>query len=138
MSRWMSFDYGTKHTGIAVTDPLKLIASALDTVHTQDLFDFISKYLEQESVERFVVGEPLHPDGQPIQPIYGHVLGFKRKLAKLYPDIEVVFQDESHSSIEAREIIQMSGGKKKLKDKHYIDQVSAALILQQHMEKEGI
>ena len=93
LTRILSIDYGTKKTGIAVSDPLRIIATGLDTVPTNELFDFLEDYFNREPVGTIVIGEPLHPDGNPAQ-IHHLVVGFKRKLAKLYPEKEIVFQDE--------------------------------------------
>ena len=89
----MGIDYGTKKTGIAVTDTLQIICTGLNTVPTSDLFSFIKTYVEQEEVEKIVVGMPLHEDGNPAQIAY-LVVGFIRKIRKLYPAIEVVEWDE--------------------------------------------
>jgi len=138
MARWMGIDYGFKKTGIAVTDPLKIIASGLTAVHTSELFDFIATYLEKEEVAIFVVGEPLHPDGNPL-PVHQQIVGFVRKLRKLYPEKEVVMQDERYTTLEAKEIIRMSGAKKKkLKDKMLVDKIAAALILEEYMKEQGL
>lgn len=135
MARILSIDYGTKRTGLAVSDPLQIIASGLDTVATNELFDYIKKYLEAEDVETIVVGDPKYPDGNPAQ-IAHLVLGFIRKLRKLYPDIEVVTQDERYTSEDAKRIILQSGvNKKKRRDKGLVDKISAVLILQDYMEE---
>lgn len=134
MTRILSIDYGTKKTGLAVSDPLRIIASGLDTVPTSQLFDYLENYLSKEPVGTIVIGEPLYPDGQPAQ-IHHLVVGLKRKLAKRYPDIEIIFQDERYTSEEAKEIIRNSGvKKKKRRDKNLVDKVSAVLILQDYME----
>ena len=134
MPRILAIDYGTKKTGLAVSDPLQIIATGLDTIATQDLYDFLAAYLAEEVVETIVIGEPLHADGNPAQ-IHHLVVGVKRKLEKRYPDIKVVFQDERYTSEAAREIIRQSGlKKKKRKDKTLVDKVSAMLILQDYME----
>lgn len=135
MARIMGIDYGTKKTGIAVTDSLQIICSGLDTIPTLSLYDFIKKYLETEEVEKIVVGMPLHEDGNPAQ-IAHLVVGFIRKLRKLYPAIEVVEWDERGSSKAAKEVILLSGTKKsKRRDKSLVDKIAAALILQDYMEQ---
>lgn len=134
MPRILAIDYGAKRTGLAVTDPLQIIASGLDTVATREVEEYLKRYLEQEEVETIVVGEPFYPDGQPAQ-IHHLVIGFVRKLKKLFPDIEVVTHDERYTSEEARQIILQSGArKKKRRDKSLVDKVSAALILQDYLE----
>ena len=130
----MAIDYGTKRTGLAVTDPLQIIANGLDTVPTSTIFDYLTDYLSAEEVETIVVGEPMHLDGNPAQ-IAHLVVGFVRKLKKLFPDVEVVTHDERFTSEEAKKIILMSGAKKKKRrDKALIDKVSAVLILQDYLE----
>jgi putative Holliday junction resolvase len=137
MSRILGIDYGTKRTGIAVTDTLQIIASGLTTVATQELFDFIEKYLKEEEVEAFVVGEPLYPDGNPAQ-IAPHVKGFVNKLRKLYPDLPVHMQDERYTSEAAKQVILQSGAnRKKRQDKALVDKVSAALILEDYLNSKS-
>lgn len=136
MSRIMGIDYGTKRTGIAVTDPLQIIASALTTVPTHELFDFIAKYLKEEEVEAIVVGEPMYPDGNPAQ-IADQVKGFVNKLRKQYPDIQVFMQDERYTSNMAKQIILQSGAnRKKRQDKALVDKVSAAIILEDFLNNK--
>lgn len=133
----MGIDYGTKRTGIAVTDPLQIIATGLTTIPTQELFDFLTDYLQQEEVEKIVVGEPMHKDGNPAQ-IAHLVVGFVRKLKKEFPHIEVVTHDERGTSVMAKEIILQSGIKqKKRRDKTLVDKIAAALILEDYMNSNS-
>jgi putative holliday junction resolvase len=133
--RILAIDYGTKRIGIAVTDPLKIIASGLTTVLTPDIFDFLKKYCTQEDVESFVVGLPLHPDGNPAQ-IAQLVDDFVEILKKKYPEKPVFRQDERYTSNDAKKIILQSGIKKqKRRDKALVDKVAAALILEQYMQE---
>lgn len=135
MSRILAIDFGRKRSGIAVTDPLKIIASALTTVPTGELFEFLKKYCETEAVESFVVGLPLYPDGNPAQ-IAEEVDNFALRLGKLFPDKAVFRQDERYTSNDAKRIILASGAKKKTRqDKALVDQVAAALILEQFMQE---
>lgn len=134
MARILAIDYGTKRTGLAVTDPLQIIANGLDTVPTADLLEYLSTYFQEEEVETIVLGEPLYPDGNPAQ-IHHLVIGFSRKLKKLYPDKEVVLHDERFTSEDAKRAILMSGAKrKKRQDKSLVDKISAVIILQDYME----
>lgn len=134
VARIMAIDYGTKRTGIAVTDPLQIIPTGLDTVPTASIFEFLTDYLEKEEVETIVVGEPLYPDGKPAQ-IAHLVVGFVRKLKKTFPAIPVVMHDERYTSVEAKNIILQSGvSKKKRRDKSLIDKISAVLILEEYLE----
>jgi putative Holliday junction resolvase len=135
MARILAIDYGLKRTGVAVTDPLKIIASGLTTVPTPELFDFLLQYCKNEEVECFVVGLPLYPDGNPAQ-IAPAVDKFAEQLRKLFPEIPVVRQDERNTSNDAKKIILNSGVKKqKRRDKALVDKVAAALILEQYMEE---
>ncbi len=135
MSRILAIDYGTKRTGLAVTDPLRLIANGLDTVPTVEVFNYLDDYLSREEVGLFLVGEPMHADGSPAQ-IAHLVVGFVRKLQKTFPDIPVEMVDERYTSEEAKLIIRESGlKKKKRRDKSLIDKISAVLILQDYMDE---
>jgi len=138
MSRIMAIDYGTKKTGIAVTDPLKIIANGLDTVPTGELMAFLDGYFFTEVVETMVFGEVIRADGTPgsnhkkIQNLMAHI-------AKKYPNINLTTFDESFTSLRAKEIILKSGVKKKKRqDKTLVDKISAVLILQDYMEANGI
>lgn len=137
MPRIMAIDYGTKRTGLAVTDPLQIIAQSLQTVPTTEVFEYLKKYLDQEEVELIVVGLPLYPDGNPAQ-IAPLVDEFVQKLQKEFPHIPVTRQDESFSSETAKAIILRSGvGRKKRSDKALVDKVSAAVILEKFMKDSG-
>lgn len=134
--RLMAFDYGTKRIGIAVTDPLQIIATALDTVHPEKIWDFLKNYLQTEQVEVFVVGKPLQTDGTDSESAM-HVVGFVRRLQKEYPTIPVVHVDERFTSKIASQTIAQSGMKKsKRRDKGLVDTISATLILQTYMDTQ--
>ncbi|NJK83754.1 MAG: Holliday junction resolvase RuvX [Saprospiraceae bacterium] len=133
MARIIGIDYGTKRTGIATTDPLQIIVTALDTVHTSALLDYLKTYCAQEEVEAFVIGEPLHLDGTPTH-IAHLVKGLMNSLEKLFPNKKVVLHDERFTSEDAKKIILASGvKKKKRRDKALVDKVSAVLILQDYL-----
>jgi putative Holliday junction resolvase len=134
MGRIVGIDYGSKRSGIAVTDPLKIIASGLVTVPTHELMAFLIRYVGSEDVESFVVGLPLHLDGNPAQ-LADQVDGFVRKLQKQFEGKPVFRQDERNTSNDAKRIILASGVKKqKRRDKSLVDKVAAALILEQYMQ----
>lgn len=134
MSRILAIDYGTKRTGLAVTDPLRIIASALSTVPTNEVLEYLKNYCSQEPVEQFVVGYPTHEDGAPAQ-IAPQVELFVEQLKKLFPDKPVILQDERYTSREASRIILQSVSKKsKRQDKGLVDKIAAALILEYYME----
>ncbi len=135
--RLMAFDYGTKRIGIAVTDPLQIIATALTTVHPLDIWDYLKTYLATEQVATFVVGKPLQMDGTDSESA-SHVLGFVRRLKKDYPQIPVVEVDERFTSKMASSAIAQSGMKKnKRQEKGLIDTVSATIILQTYMDTKA-
>jgi len=130
----MAFDYGTKRIGIAVTDPMQIIATALTTIHPQDIWTFLTDYLQTEQVETFIIGKPKQLDGSDSESA-SHVVGFMRKLKKTYPEIPVVEIDERFTSKIAAAAIAQSGKKKKdRQQKGLIDTVSATIILQSYMD----
>lgn len=132
--RLMAFDYGTKRIGIAVTDPMQIIATALTTIHPQDIWTFLADYLQAEQVETFIIGKPKQLDGSDSESA-SHVVGFIRKLKKTYPEIPVVEIDERFTSKIAAAAIAQSGKKKKdRQQKGLIDTVSATIILQSYMD----
>lgn len=136
MARILAIDYGTKRVGIAVSDPMQIIATGLDTVLTTKLFDFLEKYISQEEVEIMVIGMPLHLDGQPAQ-IADKVSAFIKKFKTKFPSIPVETRDERFTSEDAKQIILQSGAKKKKRrDKSLVDKVAAVLILQDYMESK--
>ncbi|SEM07284.1 putative holliday junction resolvase [bacterium A37T11] len=135
--RIMAFDYGTKRVGIAVTDPLQLIATALITLHPDKVTDFLKGYLVNEPVERFVVGMPKQMDGSDSQSA-PHVKGFIRLLKKTFPAVGIVTIDERFTSKMASAAIAQSGlSKNKRQDKALVDRVAAVIILQSYMEQNA-
>lgn len=135
--RIMAFDYGTKRVGIAVTDPLQIIATGLDTVHPKDIVDYLKKYITQNPVERFVVGEPKQMDNTASQSA-PHVRGFVTILKKNFPDIPIEMLDERFTSKMASAAIAQSGmSRKNRQSKELVDTVSAVIILQSFMAKNN-
>src|ERR1700754_4638530 len=133
--RVMAFDFGTKRIGIAVTDPLQIIATGLDTIHPQYIVDFLKKYLENEQVERFIVGEPKQMDNTPSQSAV-HVKGFVTILKKNFPSIPIEMLDERFTSKMASATIAQSGmGKMDRRNKALVDNISAVILLQSWMQK---
>ena len=131
----MAIDYGTKRTGIAVTDPLQMIVTGLETVSTPVLFDFLKQYCADEEVEAFVVGEPKNLDDTPSQ-IHHLVMGFVKQIEKLFPEKKVILRDERFTSKDAaRSILQSVPSRKKRRNKGLVDKVSAIIILQEYLEK---
>jgi putative Holliday junction resolvase len=133
MGRILAIDYGLKRTGIAVTDPLRIIASPLDTVPTTELKIFLTRYLQKEKVDEFVVGMPktLKNEDSEIVPF---VKAFVEDLKNLYPDKPVHLADERFTSKLAQRALIEGGMKKKDRQvKENVDKVSAAIMLQDYM-----
>lgn len=136
--RILAFDYGTKRIGIAVTDPLQIIATGLDTIHPKEIVDFLKKYLSSEQVKLFVVGEPKQMDGTDSQSA-PHIKGFITTLKKNFPEIPVERIDERFTSKMASAVVAQSGLKKTdRKDKARLDTISATIILQTYLEKKSL
>ena len=133
--RIMAFDYGTKRIGIAVTDPMQIIATGLDTIHPIKVIEYLKKYLQTEPVERFIVGEPKQMDNTPSQSAI-HVKGFVNLLKRTFPDIPIEMLDERFTSKMASAVIAQSGmNKKHRQNKELVDTISATILLQSCMEK---
>jgi putative holliday junction resolvase len=137
VGRILAFDYGKKRTGLAVTDPLQIIASGLSTVETGNIFEYLAKYLEVEQVECFVVGYPMPMDNTKPSHSLSLIKKFIEDLKRKFPDMPVEVEDEHFTSkLAVRAMID--GGVKKMKrrDKGLIDKVSASIILQSYMERK--
>lgn len=134
MGRIMAIDYGTKRVGFAVTDPLKIIATPLTTVDTPQSLDFIVTYTGTEQVELLLIGYPTDLHGKPADATH-HVEGFIKAIRKKLPDMPIKTWDESYTSKMAMQSLVASGVKKKQRrDKKLLDQVSAAIILQEYLQ----
>lgn len=130
----MALDFGIKRTGIAVTDPLQIIATGLETVDTDKLVEYLEKYFRSQAVEKVVFGLPTHKDGN-FTYLKKDIDKMAEQILKLQPSIEIDFEDESFSSSYARDIIMASGvNKKKRRDKAHLDKVSAVVILQRYLK----
>ena len=133
MARILSIDYGKKRTGIAVTDPLQLIAGGLATVSTSELFDWLKGYIAKESVERIVIGEPRQPNGQPSENLQ-RVQQFVSRWRKAVPEVPVEYYDERFTSVLAHQAMLQGGLKKKARqDKALVDEISATIILEDYL-----
>ena len=134
MGRILSIDYGKKRTGLAVTDPLRIIAGGLSTIETKDLFDFLSAYVVREGVERIVIGKPTQPNGQPSENLV-RVENFVNRWRKACPEVPIEYYDERFTSVLAHRAILEGGVKKKIRreNKGLVDEVSATIILQDYM-----
>ena len=135
MDRLIGIDYGRRRTGLAVSDPLRIFASALDTVDTAKLIDYLKKYAETETIERFVMGYPVNLDGAPSE-ARTDVDAFLKILKKAFPDIPVTLEDERFTSVLAHRVMIDGGMKAKdRRDKKSVDRISAAIILQGYMDR---
>lgn len=134
MGRILSVDYGRKRTGLAVTDPLKIIPGGLATVSTHLLWSYLDEYLKKESVERLVVGRPMQTNGQPSENLQ-RVEVFVRQWQQKYPEIPVEWVDERFTSVLAHRTMLDAGLRKKARqDKALVDEISATIILQSYMD----
>ena len=136
MARILSIDYGKKRTGIAVTDPLQIIAGGLATVSTSELFDWLKAYLAKEQVERIVIGEPRQPNGQPSENLQ-RVQQFVNRWRKAMPDVPIEYFDERFTSVLAHQAMLDGGLKKKARqDKGLVDEISATIILEDYLRSK--
>lgn len=135
MDRIIGIDYGRKRVGVAVTDPLGIFASALDTVHSAKIIDYLKKYASNENVVRFVVGYPMNMNGKPSEAAMDVDI-FLKHLAKAFPDIPVTLEDERFTSVLAhRAMIEGGMSKKDRMNKESVDKISAAIILQSYLDR---
>ena len=133
MARILSIDYGQKRTGLAVTDPLQLIAGGLATVSTFELFDWLKAYLAREPVERIIIGEPKQPNGQPSENL-ARVQQFVNRWKKAMPEVPIEYYDERFTSVLAHQAMIDGGLKKKTRrDKALVDEISATIILEDYL-----
>jgi putative Holliday junction resolvase len=137
MGRILAIDYGKKRTGVAVTDPLQIIATALATVDTNELIGYLKKYIAAEPVDKLIIGYPLNfddtaTDATPL------VDKFISKFKNVFPDMEVEKRDERMTSRMASDAISQMGLKKKIREqKELVDSVAAVIILQEYLESRG-
>ena len=138
MARILSIDYGRKRTGLAVTDPLQLIAGGLATVSTSELFDWLKAYIARESVERIVIGEPRQPNGEPSENL-PRVQQFVNRWRKAMPNIPIDYFDERFTSVLAHKVMIDSGiGKKARQNKGLVDEISATIILEDYLRSKKL
>lgn len=131
--RILSIDYGKKRTGLAVTDPLQIVAGGLTTVATADLFQYLTDYIAREPVERIVIGEPRQPNGQPSENL-ARVQQFVNRWRNARKDVPIEFFDERFTSVLAHQAMIDGGLKKKARqNKALVDEISATIILQDYM-----
>ena len=138
MPRIIGIDYGLRRTGIATTDPLKIIASPLTTIETNTLLDFLKDYCEKEAVEAIVVGLPLKEDGTPGD-ILPQIETFVLLLKQTFPNILIEMFDERYSSrIAYSKMLEIGLKKSDRRDKGRIDRIAAAVILEDYLKSKGI
>lgn len=137
VNRIIGIDYGRKRTGIAMSDPLMMFASPVETVQTTNIIDYLKKLSQQETIERFVVGYPMNMDNRPSEAA-ADVDVFLKQLHKHFPEIPVTLEDERFTSVLAHRSL-IEGGVRKMarRDKTAVDKVSAALILQTFMDRKS-
>ncbi len=135
MDRVVGIDYGRKRIGVAASDPLRIFASALDTVPSAKIIEYLKKYSLTERIERFVVGYPMNMDNRPSEAAKD-VDAFLNLLKKQFPDIPVTLEDERFTSVLAHRAM-IDGGMKKSdrRDKMAVDKISAAIILQTYLDR---
>ena len=136
MAKALGIDYGAKRVGVAISDSLQIIASSLTTIETKQFFLFLIELLQKEDIDRFVVGEPKNLDGTATDSTE-MTENFVEKLSIKYPNIPIKRIDERFTSKIAKKIILDAGTKKsKRRDKRLVDKVSAAIILQSHLDSK--
>ncbi len=136
MARILSIDYGKKRTGLAVTDPLQIIAGGLATVSTSELFEWLQAYLAKEQVERIIIGEPRQPNGQPSENL-ARVQQFVSRWRKAVPAVPIEYYDERFTSVLAHQAMLDGGLKKKARqDKALVDEISATIILEDYLRSK--
>lgn len=136
MNRTIGIDYGSARVGVAVSDPLGIFASPLETVPSAKIIEYLQNYATVETIERFVVGYPLNLNGAPAQAATD-VDAFLKKLQKAFPDTPLALEDERFTSVLAHRAM-IDGGMKKSdrRDKNSVDKISAAIILQSYLDKK--
>ena len=136
MSRILAIDYGRKRTGIAVSDPLQIIASGLTTVPTHQLMDFLLNYIKQEQVECIIIGHPKQLNNEDSENMK-NIVPFINRLKKILPDMPVQLVDERFTSVLAHQTMLAGGLKKKdRQNKALVDEISATIILQTYLESK--
>lgn len=136
MSRILAIDYGTKRSGIAVSDPLQLIANGLTTVPTHQLLTFVKDYVAHEAVERILIGQPKQMNNEASSNMQ-RIVPFVASLKKQIPNIPIEYVDERFTSVLAHQAMLDGGLKKKARqDKALVDEISATIILRDYLESK--
>lgn len=138
MGRILSVDYGKKRTGLAVTDPLQIIANGLTTVSTPLLWEYIEDYVKREQVERIVIGKPIQPNGRPSENLQ-RVENFFNRWRNRHPEVPIEYYDERFTSVLAHQTMLDAGlSKKARQDKALVDEISATIILQDYLKSKSL
>jgi len=137
MGRILAIDYGTKRIGLAVTDPMQIFASPLNTVSPTDFDNFIADYMKTEVVDEFVIGYPVQMNNQPSETV-NYINPFIKKLKKKFPEKHIHLVDERFTSQMAlRTMIDGGVKKKERQNKSMVDKISASIILQSYLDKKS-
>ncbi|MFT3701550.1 MAG: Holliday junction resolvase RuvX [Agriterribacter sp.] len=137
MARIMAIDYGLKRTGIAVTDPLQIIATGLTTIESSQLISFLTAYFQKEQVEKIIIGEPKNLDDSDTHatPLVKKII---EKVKKSLPVIPIETVDERYTSKMAKQaMIDMGMKKKQRRDKAMVDEIAATIMLQEYLQSRG-
>lgn len=136
MNRIIGIDYGRKRTGLAVSDPLGIFASPLETVAAANIIDYLKKYEQNNTIVTFVVGMPQNMNGAPSEAA-ADVKAFLKNLAKNFPDVPIELEDERFTSVLAHRAM-IDGGMKasRRRDKSEVDKISASIILQSYLDRK--
>lgn len=135
MDRLVGIDYGRKRVGVAASDPLGIFASALETVHSAKIIEYLKKYSQNETIVRFVIGYPVNMNGRPSEAA-ADIDRFLPQLRKAFPGIPVELEDERFTSVLAHRAMIDGGMKAKdRRDKKQVDKISAAIILQGYLDR---
>ncbi|NDV47374.1 Holliday junction resolvase RuvX [Paludibacter sp. 221] len=134
MGRILAIDYGQKRVGLAVTDPLQIVANGLDTIPANVVLDYLQKYVAREQVDKIVIGLPKQMNGQESDSMK-YIRPFVERLKQAFPDMEIVYVDERFTSVLAHKAMLDGGLKKKdRQNKALVDKISATIILQSYLE----
>lgn len=137
MDRIIGIDYGRRRTGLAASDPLGIFASALDTVDSTKLIDYLKNYAEKERIVHFVIGYPVNLNGRPSE-AQADVDAFLKVLKKAFPEVPVTLEDERFTSVLAHRAMIDGGMKyKDRRDKASVDKIAAAIILQGYLDRQN-
>jgi putative Holliday junction resolvase len=137
MARILAIDYGSRRTGIAVTDPLQIIATGLTTLDTKDAFEFLKQYISTEGVEKIIIGIPVNWDESETHGTAG-AINFRNRLRNAFPAIPIEGVDERFTSKMAKDaMLQMGLKKKDRQDKKTVDRIAATIILQEYLAARG-